>query len=1385
MAFTLTIGGQAYFWKPGTLSITETLGGRSTCEFTIDDADGTLAAPIVGQAVLLLDGAYRIFGGSVESLEIVRYPGVDARVFRVSCVDYHRTLDRRLAGKYSWQQQTAGSIVAEICSNSLQGEAINLDFVQAGPVIERFEIDYPTVAEAIQQVAQLAKMFWTVDYDRQLRFFAADSYAAPFELTPTSTNFTGLTLRSTREQYANRVISRIGQYLRDEQTARFDTNGRTGTGEDPITWMKPDGTRKRWAVTYPIHAKPTVTVNGVEKTVGVQGTDVADWLWNTGSSEVQQDPAAAALTSGAVLEIAYVGLSSEVIALQNTAEVDLRASIEGNSGYYEVLKDGSTEMTRQDANQFAAAILDSLDELSGVATIQTTGLIEALASTARVGQRIHVDVGGYRAGGRAITAVAYGSPCVVTAPGHGRRNGEKVHLTGVQNLSGTWAVNSVTADTFALVGANASGSYAGGGWVYPLTFLVRQIRVADIPGFTELAYSIECVLGPITADAVSFFRDLAVAQGIPPAAPAPVDTIELVAPAAPTGVTLTATSSGDRFGLKTTWAAPSPAGGTTAYQIQARYFTDAGCTTPESDWIDLGTEYGVATLQNVSGYWPRPAATRYCKTQVRGLNSANEYTAWVECAAAVTITATTNTDPIPDAVPADPTSVTTTVTDKEGNYGLTTQWTAPTVMTAVAGFEVQARFYTDSGGSSPDGEWIALGGVDDATVRLDSGFWPRPTDAVRYVRTRVRSLNVYGTPGTWVQAASLATVSVLAAPPAPTVGGSTAVGSATRGGVASFNFTVIVTPNGSPGTTEGYEVQVRYYTDSGATTPESNWIPLGWVDAATLTLSTDYWPRPTATRYAKLRIAGKNADNALGSWVESGVLTISSGELDMREASESTFGAGLKKDASNRIALTARNLLLNEDFEFGLDEWSQSWVGWTADTTEPESGTYCAKCTAFNALLQHVPASPLQTFRFDVRARSSCNGTVYVALGSYDKDRNWNGGYWIPVTSDTWNTYTVTLQLAANAAFVGVYLELTSGCTTGRALFDKCSLQLVEPLTGPLTRTATGLNINLEPAEFNVVGGKLAQAGVDFSKAIVGKYSGSEFEVSSGAFRVKALAAEKINTGILSVGGGGSKVSKFAVFDTANSAIGWIGDDTAGSGYVGAWMKRMLIGGTSPATAKIAAGSDGSVTITDAPLTLTQNGVITRINNPASGSSGVPGLAIQATASPTRYTNVTERRFVAYTPAGYALALFGNSGNDGAGYARINKADGSQYAQLDPAVLLVGSSTGLYEYALDAYQKGLLWNNAKIIDQDYWVGQPIQVTKGGTGATDAANARLNLGAAASSHTHTGYQPIYGYVTSDPGWYMTDGQIAFWWDTGAMYLVYKQGGSKFRVQMDSY
>lgn len=519
MAFSLLIGGAPYNWKQGTLNIVETLGGRSTCEFSIDNPDGSITAPQVGQSVLVKDGAYTIFAGSIETVEAVRYPGTFAGLWRVSCVDHHRILDRRVTGQKSWQSTRAGDIVTEICTTYLGGEAVGIDFIQQGPVVERFEIDHATIAEALQQLAEVAGMVWYIDYGRQLRFFAPNAYACPFELEPASTNFEDLVLRSTREQYANRIIAKIGQFVRDPQTARFDAQGRSGDGEEPLDWMKPDGSRKRWAVTYPVHAAPTVKVNGAARTVGTYGDDAAEFYWQTGSREIGQSDSSAALDPGDVLEITYVGLSSEVLTVENSGEISRRAAVEQHTGIYEKLVDTSQEMTRADARQYAQAALDKLDSLSAVAVIDTNTIIEPLASTARVGQFIHVDVDGYRLEWKQVTAVEYGAPSIITVPGHGLMDGSRIRLHQVPSLNGSWSVEVVDQDRLRLVGSSASGTYAGGGYAYPLTYLIRQIRTADVAG--QLAVQLECVMGPATDDAASFFRDLAAAQGIPPSAPRP------------------------------------------------------------------------------------------------------------------------------------------------------------------------------------------------------------------------------------------------------------------------------------------------------------------------------------------------------------------------------------------------------------------------------------------------------------------------------------------------------------------------------------------------------------------------------------------------------------------------------------------------------------------------------------------------------------------------------------------------------------------------------------------------------------------------------------------------------------------------------------------------
>jgi hypothetical protein len=80
--------------------------------------------------------------------------------------------------------------------------------------------------------------------------FTPEACNCPFEISTSGLNYESLMVRSSREMYANRVVARIGEFLREPQTATFDAAGRAGDGEDPLPDLKPDGERKSCWVTY-------------------------------------------------------------------------------------------------------------------------------------------------------------------------------------------------------------------------------------------------------------------------------------------------------------------------------------------------------------------------------------------------------------------------------------------------------------------------------------------------------------------------------------------------------------------------------------------------------------------------------------------------------------------------------------------------------------------------------------------------------------------------------------------------------------------------------------------------------------------------------------------------------------------------------------------------------------------------------------------------------------------------------------------------------------------------------------------------------------------------------------------------------------------------------
>lgn len=137
---------------------------------------------------------------------------------------------------------------------------------------------------------------------------------------------------------------------------------------------------------------------------------------------------------------------------------------------------------------------------------------------------------------------------------------------------------------------------------------------------------------------------------------------------------------------------------------------------------------------------------------------------------------------------------------------------------------------------------------------------------------------------------------------------------------------------------------------------------------------------------------------------------------------------------------------------------------------------------------------------------------------------------------------------------------------------------------------------------------KQASGSLKLNRADAFSFNAAEFQISGPVFEQKAINADKVTIGTtLKVGGGESpKPGKVGVFNAFDQIIGWIGTD---SGYQGGWFKELRVGGSSPASAKLVADSNGNLVISGATFTLNLNGVTTTIDNAFLG--GYTGLRVK------------------------------------------------------------------------------------------------------------------------------------------------------------------------------
>lgn len=373
-------------FRAGTLEIEDAINERSMARLQMVDTSMTLTLSD-GQPISIYDdSAVLIFSGYLLYPKKFVPITENAIFYDLECVDQHQIADRLLVAKtylntsaqdiandlYYTYLDPEGIIIGDIDGVSLFPSnglfpAENLFPFQSTVILE--QATFPrvgTVADAMNELAEITGYQWYIDYDKKFYFAPRTFFNAPFSITDNSA-IVNINVKQDKSQYRNR------QYIR---------GGLSQT--DPITLEKPtpnpDGVSRTFITRFPLAEKPRIFINSVEinaNDIGINGIDTSKkyyYLYN--ANTIIQDSAETILTSSDVIEVTYNGLVALALVSENPAAIAERASVEGGTGVYERIDVDAAISNRQEALDIANGKLTKYSKIMNEITYDTytTGL---------------------------------------------------------------------------------------------------------------------------------------------------------------------------------------------------------------------------------------------------------------------------------------------------------------------------------------------------------------------------------------------------------------------------------------------------------------------------------------------------------------------------------------------------------------------------------------------------------------------------------------------------------------------------------------------------------------------------------------------------------------------------------------------------------------------------------------------------------------------------------------------------------------------------------------------------------------------------------------------------------------------------------------------------
>ena len=356
-------------YKPGSLSISDELESRGTADFILVDKTNALDFT-PGQSVDVKFNvgmvSTLVFSGTIQSIN-ERWPAMDRvtafHTLKIKAVDHNSIADRFLVGRTYAAGQLPGDIAKDLRTNYLEAEGVTLGNIENGSfTLGQVAFNYQSVADCLDDLAELVGFIWFIDYDRALNFQARDTTNATFGYTDSSLPIRSLLKEKSRKNYRNR------QYLRAGRDIQSSANTESFNG---------DGERRTFTVGLPIGEEPTITLEvppaaPETQTLGINGVDSGkDFYWQKDSNQVEQDSSGTVPADGSTLAVTYKGLIPIIVQADAEDQQAARADESGGTGIWENIEDDERIEDAEFALERATGLLGRYGRFPEVVTIST------------------------------------------------------------------------------------------------------------------------------------------------------------------------------------------------------------------------------------------------------------------------------------------------------------------------------------------------------------------------------------------------------------------------------------------------------------------------------------------------------------------------------------------------------------------------------------------------------------------------------------------------------------------------------------------------------------------------------------------------------------------------------------------------------------------------------------------------------------------------------------------------------------------------------------------------------------------------------------------------------------------------------------------------------